>query len=259
MALEGTGSNGGRYAGKVTTTTSKKPTTATAPRVSAPANIPVNNMFSDLPVAPITPIKPQTPQTSSKSATSAKSAGVSYSGGGVGTTPTGAVAETAAAPSGPQSYDAWKTGGGNIGDSTWTAQNAAAEAEYQNLLNSLALQNTNYLNDWRSGLKSLGWKAGADDTGSWDPTDLLGAYGQTFNNLQNDYSGRGLLDSTFYGQAQEDMNRRFEQQRNDMNQARLATNNTYGADRANAARTRQSAQDQALAEAYARYTSNYGV
>lgn len=158
-----------------------------------------------------------------------------------------------------QDFESWKAGGGNIGDSTWMAENASAQSEYEQLLASLAQQNTSYLNDWNSGMKSMGWKPQGDDytQGQWDPTDLLGAYGQANNNQLNDFAGRGMLDSMFYGNAQQDLNDRFNRQRSEALNQRNTANQEYSTNKANADSTRAAAQNRALAEAYARYAANY--
>lgn len=210
------------------------------------------------PIASPSPI-PNQSQGGVGGSTSGRSGGGGYSS--VSPTATGVMAAEPMPSPQPQSYDAWKQGGGHVGDSTWAAENASAEAEYQSLLASLAQQNTGFQNDWRSGLKSMGWQFGAegDRSGQWNPDDLVGAYGQTRNNMVNDFSGRGMMDSTFYQDALQNTDRRFNQQRDDMLRSYDETQGRFETDRANAGKSRESAQQRALAEAYSRYASGYGI
>lgn len=245
------GATGG--AKKVSPTSSKP---APGAGVTRPNTVPLT---FDIP--PVTAIAPAASRQPSASAPRGGGGGGYSSGGGLAPNAMGYIQETPA-PATPQNFDQWKAGGGNIGDSAWQAENASAQAEYESLLASLAQQNTSFLNDWRSGMRSMGWKPGEGndfDQGGWDPTDVLGAYGQSYQNMQNDFAGRGLFDSTFYQQAQTAMDDRFNRQRGEMVSQRDATNSAYQTDQANAMRTRNSAQDRALAEAYARYASGYGV
>lgn len=219
---------------------------APAPRAAAPAPVPNAGVPSG-----------RSSGTARQSAPSA----------GVGVLSTGVVADTApqiaAAPEPPpvQTFDDWKRGGGQLGDSGFMAEDASAEADYQALLAQLAQQNSDYQTNARSSFRNLGLRFSGDDFlgGTWDPADTLGAYGSAYQNLQNDYSGRGLLDSTFYGQAQQGLTDRFNRQRSDLVTDWNSTNAGFQKSKTDALATRQNAQARALAEAYARYAGNYGA
>jgi hypothetical protein len=158
-------------------------------------------------------------------------------------------------------YETWKSQGGGLGDSAYMAEDASAESDYQALLHQLAQQNTDYMTGFRGGLKNLGLKFQGEDyaSGTWDPMDQLGAYGNAFQNQQNDFSGRGLLDSTFYGDAKQNLDRRFDQQKQQSIQDMTAQQGQYRQSTADAQAARQNAQARALAEAYARYSGGYGA
>lgn len=187
--------------------------------------------------------------------------GAAYGGGALGSTGTGIVAEQAGPPPQAQSFDDWKGQGGWQGDSAFMAEDASAEAEYQALLNQLGQQNTNYLQDFKGGLRNLGWDYEGENygQGNWDAEDKLGAYGGAFQGLQNDFSGRGLMDSSFYGQAQNDLTDRFNRQRNDMQTGLNTQQNEFNSNKTNALQSREAAKNRALAEAYSRFSGGYGA
>lgn len=205
------------------------------------------------------PIAPSQPGRATIGRAPAPSAGA-YGGGSLGTMSTGLVAEQAAPPQ-PQTFDDWRNAGGWQGDSAFMAEDASAEAEYQALLNQLTQQNTGYMQDFKGGLRNLGWDHEGEDYGNgrWDAEDKLGAYGGAFQGLQNDFSGRGLMDSSFYGQAQNDLTDRFNRQRNDMMTGLNTQQNEFNSNKTNALQSREAAKNRALAEAYARFSGGFGA
>lgn len=178
----------------------------------------------------------------------------SYGGGGVSTLSTGVVAEPAPQPPKPSLED-WRAK-----DATFNAANQTIDTDLKSLLRQLADENAKYNQDWNLGLRNLGWDASANNgAGGWNPEDLLGAYGASRNNLFNDFSGRGMLDSSFFTQAQGDLDRNFERQRNDMVTDRDRVMGEYSAAQARAKQDAQNARQQALADAAARYAAMFGV
>ncbi|QSJ04771.1 hypothetical protein [Cellulosimicrobium phage DS1] len=175
-----------------------------------------------------------------------------YTGGGVSTLSTGIVAEPAPPPEPPKpSLEDWRAK-----DATFNAANQTIDTDLNSLLRQLADENAKYDQDFNLGLRNLGWDATAN---RWNPDDLLGAYGQSRNNMFNDFSGRGMLDSSFFQTAQGDLDRNFERQRNDMNTDRQRVMSEYGASQGRARQDAQNARQQALADAAARYAAMYGV
>ena len=178
----------------------------------------------------------------------------SYGGGGVSTLSNGIVAEPMSEPPKPSLED-WRAS-----DATFGAANKTIDTDLSSLLQQLADENARYQQDYSMGLRNLGWDAQAGGgKGGWNPDDLLGAFGQSRNNLFNDFSGRGLMDSSFFGQAQEDMTRNFERQRNDMNTDRDRVQGEYGKAQGRANADANNARQQALADAAARYSAMYGL
>jgi hypothetical protein len=173
----------------------------------------------------------------------------SYGGGGVSTLSTGIVAEPAPPPK--PSLEDWRAS-----DATFGAANKTIDTDLAGLMQQLADENARYNQDYSMGLRNMGWD---EKGGAWNPNDLLGAFGQSQNNLINDFSGRGLMDSSFFGQAKEDMTRNFDRQRNDMNSDRTRVMDEYGRAQGRATADANNARQQALADAAARYAAMYGV
>lgn len=186
--------------------------------------------------------------------------GTSYSGSPLSATGTGVMA--AQAPPQPMGLDQFKADGNNYNkDAAYMSETASADADYKNLIDQLTRQNTNYTSDFESGLRNMGldWAGNDYASGNWDPTDKLGSYGQAFDNTQNDFSGRGMLDSSFYGQAQQGVTDRFNRQRNSLMDGLNQENASFAANKTAGAQGQQQAQQRAMAEAYNRYVAGFGA
>lgn len=178
--------------------------------------------------------------------------GTSYSGGNVQPSSSGVMMEQA--PQNPSLED-WRAG-----DSVYNSSVGSIDNDLSGLLAQLAEGNRQYNQDQDLGLRNMGWdNAAGGGQGAWNPDDLLGAYGQTRNNLFNDFSGRGMMDSSFFGDAQTQMTDNFNRQRMDMNEARTGTNNEYAASQGRANQDANLARQQALADAAARYSAQFGA
>lgn len=166
-----------------------------------------------IPQAPA-PIAPQAPR---QQAPQQRSGG--YSGGPVGTSATGRAA--------PMSMEAPAAAPTPMSDEDWWNQDADYQTEQGGLKNvldsamsNLALKRSGFDTDFVSTMKNLGWDWGGDETGSlddlgggkWDPSNKLGAYGAGFQNLNNDFASRGLLDSSFFGDSLTNFNTDFNNQ-----------------------------------------------
>lgn len=185
--------------------------------------------------------------------------GIGYSGGAVSALGTGVIAEAAPAP--PIDFDAFKGGKYAGEDAAYVSETAAANAELQTMLAELARQNSEYETGFKGNLKTLGLDYEGDDwkNGKWDQDDTLGAYGQSYQNLQNDYSGRGLMDSTFYGNAQRDLTDRFNRQRDELFSGYDTAKGNFATQRTRAEEANKRAQERALVEAYSRYVGGFAV
>ncbi len=186
-------------------------------------------------------------------------------GGGVGVGATGTVAaqggggggggaemfaaEATAPP--PPSQDEWLAQ-----DSQFIDEKSAAEQDYQNLLAKLAQQKTDYELDNKNTLRNLGWQS---DNNSWNMNDRLTGYGNAYQNQLNDFASRGLMDSSLYGEAQNDLNRGFNQQRDDLATALQNFNAGQATDRASAQTSRDQAQAAAQRQALLRYAAQYSL
>lgn len=185
-----------------------------------------------------------------------------FSGGGAGgsavASSTGAVGTAAPVP--PSDDDWWNT------DAAYQAQLGGIESNKQSALANLLQQRQNYDTDLGSTLKNLGrrgsdinqWDQGGG-LGEWDPTNMQGAYGQGLFNLQNDFSARGLSDSSFYNTALGDFNNDMNNQFNNLVQARGAFGRARGQDEADANAAYTNALNQARAESIARRAAQFGV
>lgn len=180
-------------------------------------------------------------------------------GGGVATaSATGQVGTSA--PSMPSDDDWWNT------DAAYQAQLGGINSNKTSALANLAAQRQNYDTDLMTTLKNLG-RSGADITqwdkgqglGDWDPSNQSGAYGQGKTNLRNDFSSRGMGDSSFYatanGQFDNDMNSQFQNLVN----ARGAFGKARGQEEADANTQWANALAAAKAESIARRSAQYGV
>lgn len=156
----------------------------------------------------------------------------------LGTSPTGEMAQVMSAPAvmpdptpppPPQmTQDEW-----NAQDSAYLSEESGLKMTLDQALAQLADQRKTYQTDFGAATRNLGWNwqdgnndGIADDdelkAGSWDPTNQQGAYGQAWQNQQNDFSSRGMLDSSFYGDAVTELNRGFT---NQYDQSMTARNN----------------------------------
>lgn len=184
-----------------------------------------------------------------------------YGGSPVAAMSTGVMSEVVPAPQ-PLGFDQFKADGNNYNkDAAYTSETATAESDYKNLIDQLTRQNRDYTTNFESNLRNMGLDFTGQDYGSgtWDPTDKLGAYGQSYGNLENDFSGRGMLDSSFYGQAQNDLTGRFNRQRTSLMDALGQENSSFNANKTAAGDARTQAMNRALSEAYNRYVAGFGL
>lgn len=170
--------------------------------------------------------------------------------GGVGSTSTGVVAPYSAAP--PQ-----------MSDEEWLAQDAefndtraGLQREFENLVANLARQRADYELDYNNSLRDMGWNA---NNKSWNQADKLTQYGQAYNNQLGDFASRGLLDSSLYGTALNDLNRGFERQRGDMESALASFTTGQQEERGRAEAELQSAIAQARRQALMRMASGLSL
>ncbi len=140
-------------------------------------------------------------------------------------------------------------------DATFKDQQSSAQRDFENLMAQLVQQKTNYQLDNSKSLQNLGWQG---DQG-WNTQDKLTGYGNSFQNQQGDFASRGMLDSSLYGQAQNDLTRGFNQQRDSLDTALQQFLASQSTDQAGATNTRDSAIAAAQRQAIQRYAAQQGL
>ena len=136
--------------------------------------------------------------------------GGSYGGGGGGYSVAAAVAPP------------------RLSDDDWLAQDSqykSAVSALEQKLRDFEVENTSTrekgTQDYDNSLLRLGWvKPTAEGgTGSWNQEDRSTSYGNAYQGQMGDFASRGLLQSTLYDQARNDMLGNFNRQRTDMDTA----------------------------------------
>lgn len=135
------------------------------------------------------------------------------------------------------------------GDSTYQAALAALKKTLAGYQGQYDTSKTNYDTDYNSSLKNLGWN---QDAGSWNQDDTNTAYGRSFENQLNDFAARDMLQSSFYGDALNDMLRQFNDQKSDLSTGRARYMTDLGNTLAQQKNENDLAKQQARAESIAR-------
>lgn len=175
-------------------------------------------------------------------------------------------------------------GGGNymdpvlgMSDEDWLSGDSAYQAQLAALLKALAdseadftSQRTRYDTDYNDALRSLGWTSEvADDPntvdvnesrpGAWNFQDLNTASGRAFTNQQNDFASRGLLQSSLYGTALDNLQRSLNDQLGSINTGRTNFLDDLTKQQTAAKNENTLGQQQARAEALARRASGLSI
>lgn len=109
------------------------------------------------------------------------------------------------------------------GDQSYIRQMAALQAALQNFEADQGAQTSRYNTDFNQGLKQLGYRGRPDasgmdafqtDGGTWDEQDQNTASGRAFNSQLNDFASRGVLQSSLFGKARNDLQRSLNDQLN---------------------------------------------
>lgn len=155
-------------------------------------------------------------------------------------------------------------------DSTYLGEESGLNLSYEQAMADLRNQRATYNQDYGQSLRNLGrsWEDAnndgiADDdevrAGSWDKNNMQGAYGQAYNNQMNDFSGRNMLGSSFYQDAQSEMDRGFNSQFDQGLSARSTYLNQIAQGETSAADTKAQALALARASASQRRANAYGL
>ena len=115
-----------------------------------------------------------------------------------------------------------------LSDDDWLAQDSqykSAVSALEQKLRDFEVENTSTrekgTQDYDNSLLRLGWvKPTAEGgAGSWNQEDRSTSYGNSYQGQMGDFASRGLLQSTLYDQARNDMLGNFNRQRTDMDTA----------------------------------------
>lgn len=156
------------------------------------------------------------------------------------------------------------------GDAGYKAQQAAlkkALADYQANYNAELNQ---YEGDYKKGIHNLGYNMAVEDdpktpdvneamAASWDLKDVNRSSGRAYQNQQNDFASRGMLKSSGYAEAINNLMRSLEEQRGSIDTARSNFRNEKERSFNTYKNENKSQNDLALAEAISRYAALYGV
>lgn len=168
---------------------------------------------------------------------------VPYPTAGMFRTPSKQTAASAApSPAQAQNYGAYGSGGTGFGAGGAAATVAPAvdtgsylggDAQYQLQLAALqkaasdeqadiTKQTGDYTTQYTDALKQLGYDQPVDPTGqgAWEFGDTNTAAGRAFQNQQNDFAGRGLLQSSGYATANDNLTRSLNDQLTSTNTAK---------------------------------------
>jgi hypothetical protein len=177
-----------------------------------------------------------------------------FTGGDSGSTYNGATAP--AVPAGDPNQD-------YVTDSGYIAQAAALQRALEMYNADFDKQQTDYDTNLVKSFGELGWQDqdedffGTPDDGSWNFKDQNSSAGRGYQNQQNDFASRGLLQSSLYGTAFDNFLRQLNEQKSSMDTGR----NKFRTDQSTAKQQYTNdnafALEQAKAEAIARRASGY--
>lgn len=148
------------------------------------------------------------------------------------------------------------------GDSGYQAQVAALLKALELYKSDDTAQRTKYEGDYGDALRTLGWtpdNAGtADiDESKWNWDDQNTASGRAYQGQLNDFASRGMLQSSGYARANNDLQRSFNDQLGGVNKARTDYLSQRDRDLAGYQNENTSTSQQARAEALARRAAQY--
>lgn len=147
-------------------------------------------------------------------------------------------------------------------DSGFTAQQSALATALQNYLANAKAQTTVYNNDYNSALKGLGVENpdAADSAGvQWNWLDPLTASGKAYQQTNNDFASRGMLQSSGYNDAQDQLSKMLGQQFDTIHDNRSNWLADMARQQTDYSAQNTAALNSAKAEALARYRSNFGL
>jgi hypothetical protein len=209
----------------------------TAPRVSAPA-----------------PPRVSAPAPTRVSSGGGGSVGTqSFSGGAAPVS--FAPAAPAAPPPPPQPVMEDLTIPDPLADPTFQKQKAQLAAAKADFDASQGLARSQYDNTMGTSMRQLGWRDGV----GFDPNARGTAYGTAFEGNQGDFSGRGLLHSGSYAQANADLGQDFNDRRSGMLNQQKDFRDTQDLTSRNFQGQQKSVEEEALSNAIQAIVAKYSV
>lgn len=156
------------------------------------------------------------------------------------------------APAAPRQSDDDYLASGS--DAAYTAQLAALAKALADNEADITAQTTKYNVDYGDTVKNLGWIQDDPATkdvneGAWNFKDLNTAAGRSFQNQQNDFAGRGLLQSSLYGTANDNLTRSLNDQLTGINTGKQNFMNDLDRQKTSFQNDNKLSQQQARAEA----------
>lgn len=142
------------------------------------------------------------------------------------------------------------------GDSGYTTQLSALQSALQRYIADSDFQRKNYETDYNKSLRDLGYDEGKK---AWNWTDQLTASGRGYQNQLNDFGARGMLQSSGYADAFNELQRMLNQQYDSLSSAKTTYMTDLDNQIANYKGENTASQQAARAEALARRAAQYGV
>lgn len=165
-------------------------------------------------------------------------------------------------------------------DAMFQAQKNALQTALDAYLSDSAAQRQTYETNYGDSLRKLGFTGdrGTLDKAKWDPndqrfevndapvqgfgwneTDNLTASGRGFENALNDFASRGMLQSSAYGRARNDLMRNLNEQLASTAGARQTAMSEFDRNEAAKKTEKQTSEAQAAQETLARIKAAYGI
>ncbi|QRI45089.1 hypothetical protein QEH45_gp35 [Microbacterium phage Shocker] len=142
------------------------------------------------------------------------------------------------------------------GDSGYQTQMSALQGALQRYLADSTFQRNNYSTDYGRSLRELGYDEG---TKAWNWNDQLTAAGKGYQSQLDDFGSRGMLQSSGYANAFQDLQRLLGQQYDAMSSAKNTFMTDLDNQTANYKAENTASQQAARAEALARRAAQYGL
>ena len=142
------------------------------------------------------------------------------------------------------------------GDAGYQTQLSALTGALQRYLADADFQRKNYETDYGKSLRDLGYDEGAK---AWNWNDELTASGRGYQNQLDDFGARGMLQSSGYADAFQELQRMLNQQYESMSGAKTTFLNDLNNQTANYKAENTASQQAARAEALARRAAQFGL